>query len=686
MSYNGPFLNPIDTKGKLQSSVSPSSANDLVNKSYVDDSIAAGGGDWLASVKEQLAAPPGSPSSGDRYLIAATGTGAWSGKDNQVAEYDGSAWVYTSPSEGMHVFVEGGSGALGADIVAVYSGSAWVKGASLNGALVKSNNLDDVDNVSTARSNLGLGTIATQDADNVTITGGAITGINDLAIADGGTGASTATAAFDALSPMTAAGDLIVGGASGTGTRLATGSSGQVLKVGSSGLEWGSSGGSGTVTSITPGADSGSGTAITGSGTISVDGGTGITTSVSGTTITVAGDDASTSSKGIAKYSSDNFAVSSGEVTIKSGGVDLTDEVTGTLPVANGGTGSATAPMVGVITAADAAAARTALGLGTVATSTLATSRVGGTIPSLASGLSGGDIAVKVSSSGTIEGVSSFTLSNISDAGDVASKNIVGSLSLTSGRVFVADSSSSFSAGDFLKLDSYGKITSGSAGSGTVTSVALLADDSNTTTAVTSSGTIEITGASGSGITSAVSSGKLELDISEATSSTKGIASFSTDDFTVSSGAVTIKSGGVDLTSQVTGQLPAANGGLGSATYGEFSKPIQLAMDSSGPYTSAQSVSPTFASGPEFMVFQVAANASASTVTLPKPTSSDLGKSFEVKVMGNMSSSSSNTVTISVASSGKMDNETSVALDQDYQRIRFTAIDDTAGGVNYAIG
>jgi len=45
------------------------------------------------------------------------------------------------------------------------------------------------------------------------------------------------------------------------------------------------------------------------------------------------------------------------------------DKITsGTLTVVRGGTGSATAPMVGVVTAADAAAARTVLGLGTVAT------------------------------------------------------------------------------------------------------------------------------------------------------------------------------------------------------------------------------------------------------------------------------------------------------------------------------
>jgi hypothetical protein len=43
-----------------------------------------------------------------------------------------------------------------------------------------------------ARTNLGLGTIATQNANAVAITGGSVTGITDLAIADGGTGASTA--------------------------------------------------------------------------------------------------------------------------------------------------------------------------------------------------------------------------------------------------------------------------------------------------------------------------------------------------------------------------------------------------------------------------------------------------------------------------------------------------------------
>ena len=63
-----------------------------------------------------------------------------------------------------------------------------------------------------------------------------------------------------------------------------------------------------------------------------------------GVTINLA--DASTSAKGAARFSSDNFAASSGAINIKSGGVDLTDEVTGTLPIANGGNGNTIGSLV----------------------------------------------------------------------------------------------------------------------------------------------------------------------------------------------------------------------------------------------------------------------------------------------------------------------------------------------------
>jgi hypothetical protein len=53
----------------------------------------------------------------------------------------------------------------------------------------------------TARTSLGLGSIATQASDSVSITGGSITGITDITVADGGTGASTEAGARSNLLP-----------------------------------------------------------------------------------------------------------------------------------------------------------------------------------------------------------------------------------------------------------------------------------------------------------------------------------------------------------------------------------------------------------------------------------------------------------------------------------------------------
>ena len=52
-----------------------------------------------------------------------------------------------------------------------------------------------------------------------------------VAVANGGTGATTKATAFDALSPMTTSGDIIYGGANGTGTRLSKGSNGSILTM-----------------------------------------------------------------------------------------------------------------------------------------------------------------------------------------------------------------------------------------------------------------------------------------------------------------------------------------------------------------------------------------------------------------------------------------------------------------------
>jgi hypothetical protein len=75
----------------------------------------------------------------------------------------------------------------------------------------------------------GLGTIATQNANSVSITGGSITGITDLAIADGGTGQSTANAAFNALAPSQTGNSGKYLTTNGTDTSWATNAAGDVV-------------------------------------------------------------------------------------------------------------------------------------------------------------------------------------------------------------------------------------------------------------------------------------------------------------------------------------------------------------------------------------------------------------------------------------------------------------------------
>jgi len=100
--------------------VYPTATNHLATKGYVD-SIAQGL-DWQDSVLDKdLSDPPSTPSSGDRYIVAVSGTGAWSGHDYDVTEWDGSSWTFETKNEGMAAWVED------EDKLYVYNGSAWVQ-------------------------------------------------------------------------------------------------------------------------------------------------------------------------------------------------------------------------------------------------------------------------------------------------------------------------------------------------------------------------------------------------------------------------------------------------------------------------------------------------------------------------------------------------------------------------------
>jgi len=104
-----------------------------------------------------------------------------------------------------------------------------------------------------------------------------------LPIANGGTGQTTAAAAFNALSPITSTGDLIIGNGTNSATRLAIGTNGYVLTSNGTTAAWAASTGGVTsfsagTTGLTP--NSATTGAITLAGTLAVaNGGTGVTAS-----------------------------------------------------------------------------------------------------------------------------------------------------------------------------------------------------------------------------------------------------------------------------------------------------------------------------------------------------------------------------------------------------------------------
>jgi hypothetical protein len=69
-------------------------------------------------VNRSTTAPPGG-SAGDRYIIAATATGVWAGRENYIAQWTGTTWVYYAPKKGMQVYCDVEACNL------IYTGTVW---------------------------------------------------------------------------------------------------------------------------------------------------------------------------------------------------------------------------------------------------------------------------------------------------------------------------------------------------------------------------------------------------------------------------------------------------------------------------------------------------------------------------------------------------------------------------------
>jgi hypothetical protein len=57
-------------------------------------------------LSKDQSSPPGAPGINDRYIVNPPGAGAWAGRDNDIAQWNGLAWIFYTPVEGWTVWVE----------------------------------------------------------------------------------------------------------------------------------------------------------------------------------------------------------------------------------------------------------------------------------------------------------------------------------------------------------------------------------------------------------------------------------------------------------------------------------------------------------------------------------------------------------------------------------------------------
>lgn len=74
----------------------------------------------LAVLDRDMTAAPAAPPDGGRYIIASGATGAWAGRDLDIAAWQDGAWDFLPPREGWLCWVRD------EDICLVFDGAAWV--------------------------------------------------------------------------------------------------------------------------------------------------------------------------------------------------------------------------------------------------------------------------------------------------------------------------------------------------------------------------------------------------------------------------------------------------------------------------------------------------------------------------------------------------------------------------------
>lgn len=282
---------------------------------------------------------------GDAFFVSSGNTGAGE--------------TYVCNTSGVITF-----GTTAINFVQVSSAPVYAAGAGLT---LTGNTFSLTAPVATTLGGTGLTSFTSGGAVYATSTSALTTGT--LPITAGGTGQTTASAAFNALSPITTTGDLILGTGTNTAGRLGIGANGYVLTSdgttaswqpgassmvypgagipNSTGSAWGTSyttSGSGTVVALTnspvfttPNLGTPSAATLTNATGLPISTGvSGLGTGISSALGTNVG------TAGSVVVNGGNLGTPSSGTLTNATGLPLTTGVTGTLPVANGGTGAST--------------------------------------------------------------------------------------------------------------------------------------------------------------------------------------------------------------------------------------------------------------------------------------------------------------------------------------------------------
>ena len=234
-----------------------------------------GGGSGVITINGGLSANP----SNKNISLSPTGTGTVTINPATTGSMNNVTIGGTTPAAGTFTNVSGTW--VGTTVAVAYGGSGATTaqgamntfaGSVTSGSYLRGNGTNVVMSAIQAADVPTLNQNTTGTASNVTGT---------VAIANGGTGQTTASAGFNALSPVTTTGDLIIGNGANSSTRLPIGANSYVLTSNGTTATWAAS--TGGVTSFSAGTtgftpSTGTTGAVTLAGTLNVaNGGTGLT-------------------------------------------------------------------------------------------------------------------------------------------------------------------------------------------------------------------------------------------------------------------------------------------------------------------------------------------------------------------------------------------------------------------------